>query len=182
MARSDAMTRTNTASQRTKGDEVKKFLVVLALLIGFTAISTGAWAADTLSQSLWCEPKNADVCVFTFNWLDETADGVSYAMTTSNFNKIKGYYAYAIITNPGATAPTDNYDITLPDADGIDLAGGLLANRSSTVSQRIVPKVDETNSIYGGAPLLSPITLTIADAGQNQAGATGTVIIVLWRK
>lgn len=169
---------------------MKKFLVGLALLVGMFAVIPSAYAVhandDAVTQSLWCAPSGV-MCVFTFAWTGDSTDGVVDAdsasgavMTTANFTKVKGYYAYPIITNPGSTSPTTLYDITLPDSDGMDLAGGLLANRSATVTERIVPKIDTTNSIYGGAPLLSPVTLTITNQAVNSA--TGTVIIVLWRE
>jgi hypothetical protein len=190
MARSDAMTRTNTASQRMKGAEMKKFLVGLALLVGLFSMVPSAFAVhandDAVTQSLWCSPTGV-MCVFTFSWTGDSTDGVVDAdsasgavMTTANFTKVRGYFAYPIITDPGSTSPTAAYDITLPDSSGLDLAGGLLADRSATATQRIVPKVDTTNSIYGGTPLLSPITLTITNQSVNSA--TGTVTIVLWRE
>jgi len=143
--------------------------------------------ADTSSQRLDCYGgPPPDVCVWTLNWEDTTADGVSIVMGNDQngkdiFSQIKGYFAYPIYTVPGTTAPTNLYDATLLDGYGIDLAGGLLADRLTATPQRVVPKVDTTNSIYGGAPLLTPVTFAISDASQNQAGALGQLIVVFWR-
>lgn len=41
-----------------------------------------------------------------------------------------------IISNPGATAPTDNYDVALLDGDGFDLLGGAGADRDTAVTER----------------------------------------------
>lgn len=69
----------------------------------------------------------------------------------------------AIQTNPGATAPTDNYDITLVDADGIDRLNGVGLNRDTTSSER---------AIITGAPWVAQgetLTLTLANNAVNSA-------------
>lgn len=40
-----------------------------------------------------------------------------------------------VVTNPGSTAPTDNYDVAINDEHGADVAAGQLTNRSNTASQ-----------------------------------------------
>lgn len=72
-------------------------------------------------------------------------------------------YLVRIITNPGSTAPTASYDITLTDEDGIDVAGGLLANRSATLSEH----VRDTCLVRG--------ILTFTLTNNSVASATGTV-------
>ena len=73
-----------------------------------------------------------------------------------------------IETIPGAsgdkttTCPDDNYDITLPDAYGYDVADGTLANRSSSVAQTIVYEEPLT--------IDSELTLTITAAGNSKTG------------
>lgn len=74
----------------------------------------------------------------------------------------------AIETNPGAVAPTDNYDITLVDADGLDRLGGVGADR------------DTANTEYAAVGrVCSPddtLTLTIVNNSVNSA----TIEIILW--
>ena len=73
-----------------------------------------------------------------------------------------------IETIPGAngdkatTCPTDQYDVTLPDAYGYDVADGTLANRSGSVAESVV--YEEPLAID------SDLTLTIANAGNSKAG------------
>jgi hypothetical protein len=66
-----------------------------------------------------------------------TGDG---SITAFNFSPatygVRGWYLYNVTTNPGTSAPTDNYDITLV-SDGEDIAGGSLANRSTSVTQTV---------------------------------------------
>ena len=153
------------------------FGVLLCLLM-----ATPALAVDTFIETTQCYGNPQDVCIYTLEWREGAADsdGISKPMSDSEFQKFKGYFAYPIITIPGTPSPTDNYDLTIMDGN-LDLCGGLCANRHTTSTQRIVPKVDETNSIYGGNPLLSAPVFTITDASQNVQAASGKIILVLWR-
>lgn len=73
-----------------------------------------------------------------------------------------------IETIPGAngdkttTCPTDQYDITLLDAYGYDVADGTLANRSGSVAEAVVYEEPLT--------IDSDLTLTIASAGNSKTG------------
>lgn len=77
-----------------------------------------------------------------------------------------------VITDPGGTAPTANYDITLLDANGVDLMGGSLANRSETATEIAQPLV---NGNYGAVFTSGAHTLTVSN--NAVASATFTVII-----
>lgn len=80
------------------------------------------------------------------------------------------------VTNPGAVAPSDNYDITLVDEDGLDVAQGLLANRDTTNSEEVYPFKEVTLTGTGtdkaALPLyhVGPVTFTLANAGDTKAG------------
>jgi len=67
----------------------------------------------------------------------------------------------------GVAAPTDNYDVTLVDEDGVDVAGGNLADRDTANTENVVFANKE---VIGG--LLTP---TVANAGNAKQGT-----IVIW--
>jgi len=96
-----------------------------------------------------------------------TAAQIAYGGMRPNPKRITGKIAL-IETIPGAngdkttTCPTDQYDITLPDAYGYDVADGTLANRSNTVAETVV--FEEPVAID------SDLTLTIAAAGNSKTG------------
>jgi hypothetical protein len=69
----------------------------------------------------------------------------------------------ALITDPGATAPTDNYDVTVTDADGHDVLLGAGADRD-TVNTEYVAKASL------GAVAASKLTLNITNAGDAKVG------------
>lgn len=82
-------------------------------------------------------------------------------------SKIKGYIK-AIETIPGALGipgtnpPTNLYDITLDDPYNYDVAGGSLADRSSTLPQKVIPSAP--------IPIDSEITLEVSTAGLAKQG------------
>ncbi len=76
-------------------------------------------------------------------------------------------------TNPGSTAPTDDYDITLVDADGIDLLAGEGADRDTTVSEQVIPT--NTPFHYGD------VTFTVANAGDTKDGVCVLYLAWNWR-
>jgi hypothetical protein len=72
--------------------------------------------------------------------------------------------------NPGATAPDDNYDVTLADADGFDVLAGLGANRHTTTTQSLVPFIGNGTVTDREMMVQGPLTLTIAAAGSAKIG------------
>lgn len=80
-------------------------------------------------------------------------------------------YIMKMVTDPGGTAPTDDYDITLVDEYGADALIGAGANRDTANSETVHPT-------QSGAAISAFVcgthTLTIANAGDSK---TGTVVL-----
>ena len=87
-----------------------------------------------------------------------------------------GGYLLALITNPGATAPTNNYDLTLIDADGLDRLQGVGANRSSTISQEVAI-VRSGTAIH--PPVIAGETLTL-NIDNNSVASAGIAIKIIY--
>lgn len=82
----------------------------------------------------------------------------------------------AVRTNPGTTGPTDNYDITLIDGDGVDRIQGVGANRSITSSQ-------EAAVVYPGTAIHPPVSLGEAltqKIGGNSVASAVTVVTYVY--
>jgi len=89
---------------------------------------------------------------------------------------VKGWYLNMVETIPGATAPTDNYDIVINNASGADVMGGALANRDATLAEQVAP-------LLGGIPTKRPINsdLSIVLTGNSVNAATGTIKLFFGR-
>jgi hypothetical protein len=97
------------------------------------------------------------------SWVGDASDGT---VPTLLIDSLRGWYITKVVTNPGTTAPTADYDITFIDADGIDIMDGGLANRSDTASERVL-----------AAELVGADGFTITIANQSVHSATGTIRI-----
>jgi len=77
-------------------------------------------------------------------------------------------------TNPGATAPTANYDITLVDGDGIDRLQGVGVDRHTSTSEQ-VPVVYSGTSVMPPVSVDETLTLTFANNSVNSAIVVGNL-------
>jgi hypothetical protein len=156
---------------------MKRFLTAL-IILAFLMLHGMAFAAGTVTQKVDKYP-NANLQVLTFSWTADAAAATipSTATSDANTQAIIGWYVWAIETDPGSTAPTPNYDIVINDANGFDIAGGQLANRSATATERVIPKLDATASLYGASLINSALTLVITNNLVNSA--TGTVKLIM---
>ena len=78
----------------------------------------------------------------------------------------------ALETDPGATAPTDNYDITITDANGLDVLQGVGANRHTSTTQ-MAAIVFSGTSVHPPVSMGDTLTLNVANNSVN--GATFTI-------
>ena len=109
------------------------------------------------------------VKVITIDWTADAADASIPALSI----ELEGWLVKAI-TNPGATAPTDNYDITLGDpADSaLDALGGALMNRDTANSEQVYPVASGATT-----PIFLCGTYSLAVAGNAVNSATGQIVL-----
>jgi hypothetical protein len=143
-------------------------LVVSALWM----LTTPLGAAGTITQTHYTI---GNIRKVVFTCTADAANG-SYPATAISA-PIEGRLIQ-LITDPGSTAPTDNYDITLVDANGLDVLQGVGANRDTAnteaaavvfTSTSVNPVVDESDTL----------TLTIANNSVNSATITITLVYAL---
>jgi len=110
--------------------------------------------------------------VLTLAWTGDASGGSMPAVSvvTATYG-IEGWFLYSVETNPGATAPTDDYDIVINDADGLDIAGGLLANRDTANTEMV-----SLRAAAAGYPMVRG-NLSVVITGNSVNSATGTVIM-----
>ena len=106
------------------------------------------------------------VGVITLTATADASDGSFPA--TALATKIGGRIV-ALETNPGGTAPTDNYDIALTDAEGDDVLQTLGANRDTANTEKVAIVYSGTSlhPIVAGEDVL---TLAITNNSVNSAG------------
>jgi len=145
---------------------MKKLILALFLVLLFVTSVTAAGSVDISSVSnvsvhnvIWRK-------IITISWVADSADGtVPSASIVANTYGIEGWYLYSVETNPGAIAPTDNYDIVINDANDYDICGGLLANRN-TINTELV---NIGNATHGFPIVLGDLIFVLTNNVVNSA-------------
>lgn len=106
--------------------------------------------------------------------VDFVADAANGSVPDTVLPSFEGRIA-ELTTNPGAVAPTDNYDLTLIDDEGSDRLQGLGANRD-TANTETVPVVYASSTIHPPVGFAETLTLKLANNSVNSA--TGRIILV----
>lgn len=83
-----------------------------------------------------------------------------------------------VATDPGTTAPADNYDITLEDSEGLDVMGGGLVNRDTANVEYAQPLASAV-AIPGGRHVAGSLTMKFTDTAN--ADADGEVFLFFER-
>jgi len=109
------------------------------------------------------------------DFLTDDATG-SVACTT---RKIVGRLI-KIVTDPGATAPTDNWDVVLTDEEGVDLSihmddvaiAALIARHTTTTLETYLPLEDTagTGRIANFPAICDKLTVTVNNGGNAKNG------------
>ena len=103
-----------------------------------------------------------------------TWETTSGGVATEATQKVSGKLIKAI-TNPGATAPTDNYDITIKDDQAFDVLTNCednLVDRDTTNTEEVYFLVNDDGSLgTGGSPVVnSVLTIAVANGGDTKQG------------
>ena len=112
--------------------------------------------------------------VITLTCTGDASDGSFPA--TALTNKFSGTLL-ALETNPGATAPTANYDIVLNDGGGHDVLEGVGANRHTTSTEK-VPIVYSGTGTHPMVHSSDTLTWTITNNSVNSAIVVAKIYIL----
>jgi hypothetical protein len=163
---------------------------ILALVIAIVLIAgfAGLAMADTGTVTVTRLRLHDDVDVIKFSFIANSTGAVPATSTSVETCPARGGsrvcypvdgsgigYIYKMTTDPGSTAPTDDYDITLTDdTTGADLLGGEGADRDTADTEEAVPKI---GNAFGGNIAFTSFTLNIS--GNTDNGATGDVYVYI---
>ena len=153
---------------------MKRFIIAILALV-FLALPPLAPAASVVDMAYAPLTPASKWKVVTITWTAHTNGTVtSEAFSDNGFTQdIPANIQYAV-TDPGATAPTDNYDITITDALGNDVFGGELMNRDTSTSESAEPAIPYIR--------VNLKDLNFNLSGNSQNGATGVVKIYVYVK
>lgn len=144
-------------------------LPVACLLMMLTA---PIWAVGTVTQTHY-RVGNIRKVVFVV-----TADAAAATIPATAISVPIEGRLLQLVTDPGATAPTDNYDITLVDGNGLDVLQGVGANRD-TATTEVAPIVYAGTALHPVVDETDTLTLTITNNAVNSAAITITLYYAL---
>jgi len=128
----------------------KLFLCCVALLFAGEVFAAGSWTQTGFEAV-------KDKIVIELTWVADSGAATVPAYTLSSTDLLE-YYLYRVVTDPGSTAPTANYNVVISDSYG-DVNSGGLNDRSATATE-----VFETVVPYN-----EDWTITITDNSANSA-------------
>jgi hypothetical protein len=132
---------------------MKRFIALIILLL----IPSLVYAAN-----MSCTPavSGGKIGKITITIVSDSAAGTASCTVYG----IEGYVT-RVVTVPGSTAPTDAWDFTLSDSDGVDIMGAKGTNGgSATVSNQIMPYI-------GADPFPPVVSGSLALACTNMGNA-----------
>jgi hypothetical protein len=101
----------------------------------------------------------------TFDWLSTSSGAASYTMVSP----VRGimYRQVLIPDSSTATAPSTDYDVTVLDADGVDvLHGAGIAQSNTTITDIVLG----SSGYYAPTAVEDIIILSVTDAGNAKGG------------
>lgn len=144
---------------------MRLFLMILVTL--FTTSAFAVVGSTSVTKSSISYDGGKKVRVVELDWTGSTTDG---SVPTKTIEKMHGFLM-KMVTNPGSTAPTDNYDIAINDADGLDALITQGANRDTANTEAVYPV-----TAAGQLPLFFPPgTYYFALSNSTTLQATGVV-------
>lgn len=144
---------------------MKRLFFIGVLVMAFLVHTQNIFAASSCLQS---SDQIGDLKIVELSWTAHTDGTFTSVLTTWRIDGL----IVCVDTDPGSTAPTANYDITLTNDFTIDVMGGALENRHTTTSERTQPII---NGGYKSVLSYGRLTLNISNNAVN--GATGKVRI-----
>jgi hypothetical protein len=150
-------------------------LVLLLMLFAVPSFGVGTTTVTKTAKAFGKNGRLMEVVQIDFVGDASTGSVPDTSLTISG-------YVYKVITNPGSTAPTANYDIVLGDAEDstLDALASALLNRHTTTTEQVYPKIAGTiGTVSSDSPLLAPGTYTLGISGNSVASATGRILLFL---
>jgi len=156
---------------------MKRIAALFAFVLAMALASASFGATPGSAVQSLTSTRQGEIITVNFAWTGSPDDGAMPAIATSTAisTAITGMYLFAMETNPGNVAVPDAWSVTITNAAGFDLLGGVGATRSTTLTQRVVPAV--ATGVYGASLVDGILYLNIT--GNTVISATGSVKLFL---
>lgn len=99
-----------------------------------------------------------------WSWTSAADGTVGAAAVSSTTTNAYSGEVLRLVTNPGATAPTDNWDVVVNDEDGNDVLMGAGADRDTANTEQVL-----ASSL--GVVANDKLTMLVTNAGGGKTGA-----------
>lgn len=150
------------------------FLLVALVATSQAAITTSTLVATSGTVQLVTDAIDTDggrLSIYTFNWTS-TSGGKVLATVPLIGRIVRATFA------PGATTPTDGYDVTLVDQNSVDILLGLGANALAASATTYCPVLGNGTDKNQQVTVWGRCTLMILAAGSAK---TGTIVLYILR-
>lgn len=150
-----------------------KKLIIFAIVLGFiTGVASSVMAAGSVTYQVNKIRVGTEMVEeHVWSWTGDASDGTVPAKASDA--AITGYVTLAV-DNPGSTAPTTGYDVTITDDEGVDVFGTMLTDLLANTSGQSRPAVAAATD-YSDRFVNSVLTMNLTNNSVNSA--TGTVTI-----
>lgn len=112
------------------------------------------------------ERKHTITKKLTFTWSASNPGGAADKTSVEVYDG--AIIAAQFVPDGGGTQPSDNYDVTVVDAAGVDVLFGAGANRSNAAAQVVTSGL--------GVVAGDPLTLHVTNAGNGKGGSVSLYI------
>lgn len=156
-----------------------RIIFVLSLALSFFGMKVFAAGTVTVSKSQTSAfgGSQVPIQIVQVDWTGDASDG---SVPTKSIQL--GGYVLKVVTNPGSTAPSANYDIALgdPEDSALDALASALLNRHTSNTEQVYPAIAGAPGTVSSLPVfLEPGAYTLAVTGNSVNSATGRILIYL---
>jgi hypothetical protein len=140
----------------------RRALAAIAVLAVLTA-SASLEGAGTVTAT---HAKQETIRQLRLAWTSDAAGAVSGTLVHASGELVRVVF----IPGTGGVVPTTLYDVTIEDADGLDVLAGKGANLSEVNKTQIVPLIGDGTTTQQRVALSSTLELKVANAGNAKQG------------